>query len=273
MITPKESGDQPGQEKYPFKFSKLREGDKDTTLNKDIAWLIDSDDNFIVYLDEDNYVEWNMNDNDMLGPDAGRYLNQVGRLEAIDTSYLTRRQIQSYQRMIGEGVARLFQKNCEAAESAFDLAEKWINARNTEIARRWYLTGSGFATLVSAFAVFILGFWSSALSSYFGPGVYVILMGTSVGGLGAWLSVIQRSRTAELDAAAGPMLHYLEGAFRIMVGALGSLLVALAIHASLIVQVSKLSALMVMCMVAGVSERLVPSFIEQIESRAVARDG
>jgi hypothetical protein len=68
------------------------------------------------------------------------------------------------------------------------------------------------------------------------------------------------------------MLHHLEGAFRIMVGTLGALLVALAIRAGLIVQVKQLSAIMVMCMVAGASERLVPSFIEQVESRAVARD-
>ena len=56
-----------------------------------------------------------------------------------------------------------------------------------------------------------------------------------------------------------------------MVGALGAFLVALAIRAALIVQVKQLSALMVVCMVAGVSERLVPNFVEQIESRSVSR--
>lgn len=73
---------------YPFLFSRLREGDKDPTLNKTVAGLIDSDDNFIVYLDEDDYVEWNMNDNNMFGPDTGQYLNRVGRLEAVDISRL-----------------------------------------------------------------------------------------------------------------------------------------------------------------------------------------
>lgn len=259
---------------YPFNFSTLREGDKDPTLNKIVTWLIDGDDNYIVYLDEEDYVEWTMNDNSLLGPDAGQYLNMVGWLEAIDTSRLAPTQIKSYRRMIAEGVARLFQKNLAAAENAFDLAEKWITARNTEVARRWYLVGSGSAALVAALAVLVLGFWfwSGALETQFGKSVYDVLMGTSMGGLGAWLSVIQRSRNAELDVAAGPMLHHMEGAFRIMVGMLGALLVALAIRAGLIVQAEKLSAIMVMCMVAGASERLVPSFIEQVESRAVARD-
>lgn len=265
-------GDQAERGLYPFKFSKLREGDEDPTLNKVIDWLIDSDDDFIVYLDQDHYVEWNMNDNGMLGSDTGPYLNRVSRLEAIDTSYLTTERIKSYARMIAEGVARLFQKNLPAAQAAFDFAEQWITARNTEVARRWYLVGSGGAALVLAVAVFILGFWSNALRAWLSLPIYNILMGTSVGGLGAWLSVIQRSRTTELDIAAGPPLHYLEGAFRIMAGALGAMLVALAIRAGLVLQVDRLSAIMVMCMVAGVSERLVPSFIEQMESRTVARD-
>jgi hypothetical protein len=93
---------------YPFKFSNLREGDEDPTLNKSVEYLVDSDDDYIVYLDEQNYVEWNMNDNSMLGVDTGPYLNMVGRLEAVNISYLKGDQLRSYRRMIAEGVARLF---------------------------------------------------------------------------------------------------------------------------------------------------------------------
>jgi hypothetical protein len=259
---------------YPFNFSTLREGDRDPTLNKIVTWLVAADDDYIVYLDEQDYVEWTMNDNSLLGPDTGQYLNMVGFLEAVDTSNLAPQQIESYRRLIAEGVARLFQKNLPAAQSALQGAEKWITARNTEVARRWYLMGSGAAALASALAILALGVWFllGALDTQFGKSIYDILMGASMGGLGAWLSVIQRSRNAELDVAAGPMLHRLEGAFRIMVGVLGAMLVALAIRAGLIVQANQLPELMVICMVAGVSERLVPSFIEQVESRAVARD-
>jgi hypothetical protein len=243
-------------------------------LNKIITWLIASDDGYIVYLDEEDYVEWTMNDNSLLGPDVGQYLNMVGFLEAVDTSNLAPQQIKSYRRLIAEGVARLFEKNLPAAQNALNGAEKWITARNTEVARRWYLMGSGAAALVSASAILALGVWFllGALDTQFGKSVYNTLMGASMGGLGAWLSVIQRSRNAELDVAAGPMMHRLEGAFRIMVGSLGAMLVALAIRAGLIVQANQLSEIMVICMVAGVSERLVPSFIEQVESRAVVRD-
>jgi hypothetical protein len=156
---------------------------------------------------------------------------------APESSYLATQQVKSYRRLIAEGVARLFEKNLPAAQNAVDGAEKWITARNTEVARRWYLMGSGAAALVSALAILALGLWFllGALDTEFGKGVYNTLMGASMGGLGAWLFVIQRSRNAELDVAAGPTMHRLEGAFRIMVGSLGAMLVALAIRAGLLV--------------------------------------
>ena len=252
--------------RYPFCFSDLREGDSDPTLNKTVKWLVDSDDDFIVYIDTDNFVEWNMNDNDLLGPDTGPHLNRVGQLEAVDLSNLNPERQTSFKRMVAEGVARLFQKNLQAAQAALDFADKWIASRNNEVARRWYLTGSGIVAGLCAFAVIMLGLTQNPNTLRQVPYLN-ITFGAAMGGLGAWLSVIQRSRTTELDVAAGSLLHYLEGAFRIMVGMLGALLIALAIRSGLFPQVSALSMVLVMCMVAGVSERLVPSFIEQVESR------
>jgi hypothetical protein len=255
---------------YPFQFSDIKEGDIDPTLGKKVKWLISSNDNFIVYISEDDqdseglYVEWNMNDGDILKPDTGPYLNRVGQLESVDLSYLSETRKISYKRMLAEGVARLFQGNLDASKAALDLAESWITARNTEVARRWYLVGSGLVALVSAFAIFALGYWNQQFRAF--P-YFNLIIGTAFGGLGAWLSIIQRSRTAGLDVAAGPILHYLEGAFRIIAGCLGALLVAMAIKAGLFIQADRLSLITVICMIAGVSERLVPSFIEQMESR------
>lgn len=255
--------------KYPFIFSKLREGDQDPTLGKTVEILVDSDDDFIVYLDEDHYVEWNMNDNNLLGKGTGSYLNRVGQLEAIDTRHLHLSRKIPFKRMVAEGVARLFDKsqpeqNFTAAKEALDFAEQWITARNTELARSWYLLGSGVAALVAVGTALILGYQYDSLHAL--P-YFKLMIGTAFGGIGAWLSVIQRSRTTGLDVAAGPVLHHIEGAFRIMAGSLGAMLIALAIHAGLFVQSNRLSVILVICMIAGVSERLVPSFIEQMETR------
>ena len=73
---------------YPFNFSVLRENDEDPALGKKVKWLIDSDDDYIVYVDQDDYVEWTMNANTMLAG-AGDLLTRVGWLEAVDDEHLS----------------------------------------------------------------------------------------------------------------------------------------------------------------------------------------
>src|SRR5207244_6755656 len=107
-----------------FDFSRLREKCVDPCLNKTIHWLISSDDDYIVYIDEDNYVEWTMNDNRILD-DSGAMLTRVGQLESAQTKHLKREQIETYKRLIAEAVARLFEKNTVAAEAALNAAEMW----------------------------------------------------------------------------------------------------------------------------------------------------
>jgi hypothetical protein len=55
----------------------------------------------------------------------------------------------------------------------------------------------------------------------------------------------------------------------VLTGSLGAVLIGLALRSGLIPALSggRLSAMLAVCMVAGTSERLVPSFIEQIETQ------
>ena len=82
-----------------------------------------------------------------------------------------------------------------------------------------------------------------------------------------------------LDPSAGPRIHYWEGACRAIAGMIGGLLIGLAIKANLILGIlndqssNGLAALLGMCMVAGISERLVPSFIRHVETSSVGREG
>src|SRR6267142_3714548 len=139
---------------YPFDFSPLREGDTDPVLGKTIKWLIDSDNDYIVYIDDDDYVQWTMNDNRMLA-NASDLLTRVGWLEAAEVDHLEQWQIETYKRLIGEGVARLFDGDQKAATAALDAAERWITARNQESARVWYLEGAavGFAAIAIGYLV------------------------------------------------------------------------------------------------------------------------
>src|SRR5215831_9149715 len=81
---------------YPFNFSSLREGCTDPCLNKTVHWLISSDDDYIVYVDQDDYVEWTMNENSRLD-ENGALLTRVGQLEAAQTKHLTPTQVETYK--------------------------------------------------------------------------------------------------------------------------------------------------------------------------------
>jgi hypothetical protein len=84
------------------------------------------------------------------------------------------------------------------------------------------------------------------------------------------MSVIQRTGNTGLDISAGRRLHRIEGGARIATGALGAILFALGVKANLVLGSVKpeyaFASLVVFCMVAGLSERLVPSFVEQVEA-------
>lgn len=250
---------------YPFNFSVLREGDTDPTLGKPVKWLIDSDDDYIVYVDDDTYVEWTMNSNAVLA-DAGDLLTRVGWLEAVEVSHLSEVQLDTYKRLIGEGVARLFEKNRTAASAALDTAEKWITARNQESARIWYLEGAAAGVSV-AFLGFLgaLRIWGlDALLHH----REIIATAAFCGAVGALLSVLQRSGQTALDLAAGRFVHTTEGAARVLTGALGGLFVGLLLWSGYVLKdVSKNSALfLAVCLVAGLSERMVNSLAGSVEA-------
>jgi hypothetical protein len=261
---------------YPMIFSRLKEGDVDPTTGKTIAVLIESDDDYIVYLDNELFVQWNMNDSSRLGPDTGEALNRVAVLEAIKVENRKPDQVETFRRIVGEGVARLFQKDPKAAATAFDRAEAWISARNGERARAWYLTG----TLLVAVPITLLAaglglFYKELQQGVLGLAGTQVTIATCLGAIGAWLSVIQR-QAVDLDVSAGKRLHYIEGACRIATGVLGALLVALAIHANLIMSFvengRRWPTILVLCMVAGISERMVPGLVQRVESTALTAE-
>jgi hypothetical protein len=67
-------------------------------------------------------------------------------------------------------------------------------------------------------------------------------------------------------------LHQTEGLARVIIGAVGAALVALAIKAGMLLSSVQpqhaFATLLVFCMVAGISERLVPSLVERVEATA-----
>jgi hypothetical protein len=256
---------------YPQNFSCLTEGDTDPILGKKIQVLIESDDDFIVYLDQELYVWWNTNDNELVNQ-HGDELTRVAVLESVQVDHLSSEQKSTFRRLVAEGVARLCEGNKSAAALSFDKAEEWIHARSQERARLWYLTGAVAIAIPLAIASAAMLFDRVELRSLIGVSAFDVMLGGCLGAIGAWMSVIQRTRKTDLDISAGRTLHWVEGATRIVTGALGATLFALGIKANLVLGSVKseyaFPSLLVFTVVAGLSERLVPSFVEQVEASA-----
>jgi hypothetical protein len=249
-------------------FGTFCEGDLDPSLNKKIQTLIDGSTDYIVYLDEDLYVEWSFNKET---PDGFEDVaNRIGRLETLSITQLNESQRESFERLLGESMARILgDDNEEKAGSVLDEAEVYLHARGAENARRWFLGGVGRIALPALLSEGVLLLILRCV--YAGPwrDFLEILSGGAIGAIGAFISVASRTEIMAFDPVAGRSIHQYEGQIRVLVGIGGALLVALAIKADLLLGVFRslthpFLALLVACLTAGTSERLTSGLISSM---------
>jgi hypothetical protein len=196
----------------------------------------------------------------------GRIMNRVTDLQAVPINYLLREQTMAFRCMVGEAVVRLFEHEFRHADDMLRRAGRFVAARNQERARVWYVLASVGAAgaLVSISAI---GYLVYRLGG-FGLTPYELLSALGAGAAGALLSVLYRVGKSPLDSSAGPALHRLEGAARILVGGIGGVVMLLAARSGLalsILQNSGFPGLLLAAFAGGVSERLVKVMIKRVE--------
>ncbi|MGA2173060.1 MAG: hypothetical protein ABSG82_08665 [Sedimentisphaerales bacterium] len=264
-------------------FSSFCEGDIEPTLNKKIHNLIDSTDDYIVYVDDSFFVQWSWTEkyDDKTLPGFASIANKLRRLETLSRTSLRKSQIEVFAGLLAEGMARIVGDKDETnAHRVLDTAESYLLARSTENARRWYVCGAILAALPSLLIVVTLWLLRSYAVSFLGGNTFEVILGALLGGIGAMFSVLSRTEKIQMDPTAGPFIHYIESASRVLVGNIGGLLVALAIKANIILGFSQtteysFASLLVLCICAGASERLVSGFIKRIETSVISdtKDG
>jgi hypothetical protein len=252
--------------------TELREGDTDESLNKKVHTLIVEQDDCVIYLDEDLYVEWDYDEEKIPDqPGSGAVFNRISLLESIPIGHISQENKVAFKRMVGEALARLLTQNdLRAANEVLDKAEAFINARNSEVARRWQLSA---AAAVGTIAVVIGGFlWMerAAVVPFLGDFAFSAVMGACAGAVGAVTSLLLRIREMSFDVSAGREAHLFDGAIRVVAGMAGAVVFALAIRVNLVAGIvgtlpHPLAALILVCMIAGASERLVPDLINRLE--------
>lgn len=224
-------------------------------------------DDFIVFLDDQDCTYW-WTRADLpraRGSDFNKVLNRVAELEAIPVDVLTSAQRRAFRTLIAEGIARaLDEEDTSSAAAVHDKAEQYVRARLGEVARFWYLRVALFSATLVGVAMSVLAWLRSSSNTE----VLDLSITVLAGALGAAFSLLTRAGGMQLDPAAGARLHTCEAIGRISSGALGALVVTLTLRSGLVLpalQDAGLSLVVLLCLVSGVSERLVPTLVSQLE--------
>ncbi len=273
---PIDENSQPGKEINVENYSGFCEGDIEPSLRKKIRELSTSEDNFIVFLDENLTIQYSVNDaygdiNKEFGEDFGSIMNQVVHLEALSQGHLEEKELLTFKRILIESVSRLLEeRSAKNAASNLKKAEEYLIKRTREKARLWFLSSSIITTSFIIFVFSILWTFRDVLLSYIGSIGFQTIIASLVGSIGALISVLNRSDTITTDFFAGRPIHFFEGAVRIIFGIMGAFIVALGIESNFVLGIANrtdysLVFLLFICAAAGASERIVPNLIKQVE--------
>lgn len=251
-----------------------------------IQFIIDKGEDWLVFLSEDGIVCFDWHRGSPPQKDLRRIVNRAIELQSYNLSDLKVEQRTSYRWLIGAGVAALLGGDTKAADDAMDTARDYIDAHNREIARYWYIVASAQAAalaMLGLLAMLLVRFLPNVHVSTgqmslgqttveSGWGVFVdVMAGAFAGGAGALLSILSRINSTPLDARVGRWMHQLDGFVRVATGCLGALFVIIACRLNLLAGVlttpsdPSLMGTLFLGILAGVSERLVPSLIRKVD--------
>lgn len=256
-------------------FRQFIAGQEFPPLKKKIHILIVVGPDYIVFLDEklDMHL-WCDDSYGDLAEGFGAVLARQADLEATSSLLLKEPHLEPMRRKLAEAVGRLLDdRSVVHANQMLNIAAAFLHARSLERARIWYLRTMLVAT--SVFLIFGLLFWKykAGFLSYMGfsPGAADVIVGLSMGSLGALLSVLLRSNRLPVDPSAGARVHYFEGVMRVLVGALAGAIFIMAVKTNILLSTlndssNSLTLLMLLSLVAGASEQLLPNLISRFSS-------
>jgi len=245
--------------------------------NLPIKYLILSCQDFIVFIDSENDLDWKTTDQfdkREICPEKlvelNSILNSTARVESIPTDKLQEKVVVNFKRQVGEALVRAFEDDFDNATQMIEAAEEFVTNRNIEQSRYIYLTGSAIAVTGLSLVGVILWLLRDWVTNLLGTTGFYLGLSMICGALGAFLSIILRMGKEKLDFHASKELHYLESLSRLSAGMISAFLIALTIKAGILLPVinkidSMHTAMLLGGLVAGSSERLAPSIIKKID--------
>lgn len=231
----------------------------------EIGWLILETDDFIVFIDKEDDLDWvtRVEPTKEASQKIAKIRAEVSNLEPRSSEWPREIKL-AFRRLLGEALAFAFDGDFARAQQMVGFARGFWQGRSREVARVAYLKGCAIVSILILTLWFLLWWTRSMLP----PTMVPVLTAVSAGSLGAMYSVLLRSNKVTLEPNSPTALHVLDGGIRIITGMLGALVVFLAWKLKVVADVvpapeRELVACAFIGLIAGASERFAPSILEK----------
>lgn len=227
-------------------------------------------DNFIVFIDHVQDVEWLTGDKSDPDDDSAKAISHAEAIGSRRCKQLPRDQVFELRRILGQAITCSIQRHVEESYKLSRDAESFLRARSIEQSRRWTLNSAHLFVVVISFVVL----WATTTKApealdYLGSSLsqFSLLSATLGGVLGAYLSLIQKSSAGVCDSAAGIQLHRIEAFTKIFSGALLGFVALMLSQSDFAPEVLNTLddvdgySLFILGFAAGFIERLIPRMI------------
>jgi hypothetical protein len=250
-------------------FSKLKAGDIESTLGKKIKELILASDTFIVYMDDNDVIQWSSDKDDVLGDIP----NQISYWETISNRLFSREESYDYKCLLAEGYARMLDgEHANIAQKIIDQAVDRITTHGREMLRQQYMLASLFSTVVVGALLILSIIGKNWILGYVSQNAFDVYLAGLFGGVGAFVSTMTRSKKYDPEIAISKKIHTIDGILRIIYGLIVAGLIAIGIKANLVFGFingveKNIYVFAFLGAIGGASEVIFPNIIKKIEKK------
>lgn len=220
-----------------------------------------------VFLDKEGYPYWDTEaDKDIPPRFAILQAEATLVLERVGVAHLKLHQQKQAWNLIAEAWSLGLQGHHNEALGMIEKAGRLTAQRLTTSARCWLIQAALVGLLLAGGALWLAWHLGAAHDSAYSS--------ITLGVVGAGFSLLSRFNKLAVDAGAGRAAHYWETAARLVVGGVAGYVAQLAAHANLALGELKDSTwgLLFAFLLAGSSERLVPSLLRSNEAEPDANE-
>lgn len=236
-----------------------------------------SEHEYVIFIDSKYDLDWVVQDNvkKCNNSDMQKILVEIGILQNKPAvNQMNKKMKLQFNCLLGTALAAVLENASDSVGGVLDEARQYLSDREYEITRGWIVYYS-LAIFIGIWGMFgLLQIIEQIREAYLQyEEVNVLVFGMT----GSVLSILQHNGKLNYTCSAGRKLVFLQIVSKVMISMISAFLISKAFEAEIIfVGFSSEDGLeafkIILYIVAGFSERMVPSLIEKIENSEVKKD-